>query len=134
MFVRSELDDSLLLFAWDETQANVLTKVPSVANSIVGAWSMDNLDADHPHVGVFLPDGVMFEVSAAAGDESGLWRSRYAINANGDQFTLTSGGEGCIDTMGFDSCTPDEADEVLDFSRTGNSMQFDVYGYTKITP
>lgn len=93
---------------------------------------MDGLSVDHPHLGVFLPDGVMFEISASTGNESGLWRSEYAVNANGDQFTLTSGGANCFDTMGFDSCgTPDE--EVLDFDLDSTSMQIDIYGYTKMT-
>jgi hypothetical protein len=140
MFVRSLLDDTLLLFPYDESFGIPIKRVPSTANNIVGAWLMDGTAEGEPHLGVFLPDGVMFEISAAAGDESGLWRSEYAVN--GTEFTLTSNTPICIDTMGFDSCVSPEADEVLDFALTGTSMvltyddgvDFEEYAYTKITP
>ena len=139
MFVRSLQTNTLLLFPYDESFGIPIKRVPSVANSVVGAWLMDGLDAAHPHLGVFLPDGVMFEISAAAGDESGLWRSEYAVN--GAEFTLISDTALCIDTMGFDSCPSPEQDEVLDFELDGTSMvlsygegeEYEEYAYTKIT-
>jgi hypothetical protein len=93
-------------------------------------------------VGVFLPDGILFEVSAAEGDEAGLWRSRYELN--GDVLTLFGGGADCFDTMGEDSCEPTEVSEdleVLELTATSLHLYTDVdpqdvqdYAYTKITP
>jgi hypothetical protein len=132
------VDNTLLVFPYDEDFGIPLKRVPSVANSIVGAWLMDDLPAAEPHLGVFLPGGVMFEISAAAGDESGLWRSEYSVNANGDQFTLTSDTPICIDTMGFGSCGGADPDEVYNLVLTGTTMAIgeagDQYNYTKITP
>lgn len=136
MFARSAIDDSLLFFASDDEHGMVLKRVPSVENDVIGAWLLDGTEADHPHLGVFLPDGLMFEISAAAGSEAGLWRSDYAVNEARDLFTMSSFGENCIDTMGFDSCI-EPLEEALTLELDGDVMRLsadgDSYEYTKFT-
>jgi len=141
MFVRSPVEDTLLLFAYDDGMGAVLKRVPSVEGEITGAWLLDGTAEDHPHLGVFLPGGTLFEVSTAAEDEAGLWRSRFEVNVAGTELTLFGGGEDCFDSMGFPSCelTEAEGEEVLDLMLTDATLELvdveqEVYSYTKITP
>jgi hypothetical protein len=141
MFVRSPVEDTLLLFAYDDGMGAVLKRVPSVEGEITGAWLLDGTAEDHPHLGIFLPGGTLFEVSTAAEDEAGLWRSRFEVNVAGTELTLFGGGQDCFDSMGFPSCelTEAEGEEVLDLTLTDATLELvdveqEVYSYTKITP
>jgi hypothetical protein len=135
LFARSQVDQSMLFFPYDESFGLVLKRVPSVANSVVGAWLYDDTEADHPHLAVFFPDDVLFEVSADVGAEAGLWRSPYSVD--GAELTLIAGGEGCLDTMGFASCEETEVEEVLNMTVTSTTLTLDdgdeSYSLTKVS-
>jgi hypothetical protein len=137
MFVRSAVDGSMILYPYDESAGVVLTRVPSTPGELLGAW-VTNGDTEHPYMTVFLPEGLLFDVSADEGLEAGLFRWTYAVNGN--QLELTSGGDECIDTTGdYDSCGEDIV-ETPSFTLDGNALsidygqEFGVFEYTKITP
>ena len=106
-----------------ELGTHLLRRIPSVANSLIGSWTMFE-SPNRPDSISFFAGGSVFEIDTD--ENGGVQRETWSLNGAGDQVTIVADGSApyCVDTIGSESdCDGSPISTTYDLAFSTDGLQ-----------
>ncbi len=139
VFVPNAAGDALVMWSNDDDSyaGLVWKRVPSIANTIYGAWKWEDLDEGDVAVSAYLPGDVMFETAVLQEEGTGIRRESFDFSQAPLMRSQAAGYEHCVDTQSeVSECLGDPEELIEDTYVVEGDTVGDEFGValTRITP